>query len=205
MVLAVHSFLNKYLTQIIIGIVIVGSILGYGFDIPTSYFSYKRNVFNDYFVKIGWLWTCIIAILHMFIISTTKKDLPKREFVLLALYSIIWYTVTKFLFSFVIYFIPAIDISGHCFMLILSSLFIRELSLQTESNYKSLFVQGTQILTLVIRGIWLLMLFTTHIYRFHLIYDAWLGTFFGFAFHYLVIEIVTKYVDQHIFKQQKYL
>ncbi|KAK7114458.1 acyl-coenzyme A diphosphatase FITM2-like [Littorina saxatilis] len=40
--------------------VMVGSVICDLFKVPNSYFSDKRNVFNQYFVKLGWGWTIVL-------------------------------------------------------------------------------------------------------------------------------------------------
>ncbi|EJW82119.1 hypothetical protein WUBG_06970 [Wuchereria bancrofti] len=114
------------------------------------YFVKKNNILNSYFVKLGWFWTCVAVCPFIWYISTAigqsmsgiMKNLSR-----MVIATTIWYYCTH---SFVVFeqmtglchgsklsprsscavdggkWIPGFDISGHCFILIYSSLIICE-------------------------------------------------------------------------------
>ncbi|CAG8593947.1 25041_t:CDS:2, partial [Cetraspora pellucida] len=142
-----------------VGTVILGSLRSIINPPPKSYFSRKDNVFNLWFVKIGWLWTSLIFVLYSWkVIHNNKLNQLKWSFVRLGIATLYWYLVTQWFFG------PSIidwvyvatggqctlegsntqwiesyackknganwsgghDISGHCLLLIHSSLLLWE-------------------------------------------------------------------------------
>lgn len=118
---------------------------------PKTYFSRSDNVFNRYFVKIGWFWTLILTVPFVLMTSYTtccgKRDrVVKGHFTRLAIATCFWYIWTGF-FNYVEnsygkcipknypskqtclekgHFWNGFDLSGHCFILIYSSLILIE-------------------------------------------------------------------------------
>lgn len=63
----------------------------------TSYFSHKRNIFNVYFVKYGWLWTSAIFAVHT---SRLHPSVPRsKAFLRWALVTLWWIAVTQWCFG----------------------------------------------------------------------------------------------------------
>lgn len=118
---------------------------------PKTYFSRSDNVFNQYFVKIGWFWTLLLTVPYVLLTSYTiccgnRRLIATRHLPRLLLATLAWYTWTT-LFNIVetkygkcnikVYtdkisclknghFWNGFDISGHCFILIYSSLILIE-------------------------------------------------------------------------------
>ena len=117
---------------------------------PESYFSDKRNFFNQYFVKWAWGWTmCGTAPIILVAASILWKDYPLlivRNLLRIAVGFVVWFVWVS-LFNFIHgmtgrcttsgysnesacrkagSFWDGYDISGHSFLLIYSALFIRE-------------------------------------------------------------------------------
>ncbi|CAG9088129.1 hypothetical protein JYU34_021148 [Plutella xylostella] len=118
---------------------------------PKIYFSRSDNLFNQYFVKIGWFWTLFLTVPYVLLTSYTTccgnqriiltKHLPRILIATVAWYT--WTTVfniieskygrcnarnydTKILCLKNGHFWNGFDISGHCFILIYSSLILIE-------------------------------------------------------------------------------
>ncbi|XP_023936771.1 acyl-coenzyme A diphosphatase FITM2 [Bicyclus anynana] len=118
---------------------------------PKSYFSRSDNIFNQYFVKIGWFWTLFLTIPYVSLTSYTtccgrRKLIVTGHLVRLLIATVFWYVwVTIFNIVEINYgrcnsrsftdkvsclkeghFWNGFDISGHCFILIYSSLVLIE-------------------------------------------------------------------------------
>lgn len=117
---------------------------------PRSYFSRSDNIFNQYFVKIGWFWTLFLTVPYVLLTSYTtccgKRKLIVSHLTRLLIATLFWYTwvnlfnviETKYgrcntkLYNDKIsclkngHFWNGFDISGHCFILIYSSLVMIE-------------------------------------------------------------------------------
>ncbi|XP_026762563.1 acyl-coenzyme A diphosphatase FITM2 [Galleria mellonella] len=118
---------------------------------PKTYFSRSDNIFNQYFVKIGWFWTLFLTVPYVLLTSYTTCC-GKRRLIITAhmtrlfIATCFWYTWTT-LFNVIetTYgrcntrqytdkisclkngnFWNGFDISGHCFILIYSSLVMIE-------------------------------------------------------------------------------
>ncbi|CAG9793885.1 unnamed protein product [Diatraea saccharalis] len=118
---------------------------------PKSYFSRSDNVFNQYFVKIGWFWTLFLTVPYVLLTSYTTCCGKKRLILTSHLFRLViatgfWYGWTT-LFNYIEtkygrcnmksiddkstclkngHFWNGFDISGHCFILIYSSLVMIE-------------------------------------------------------------------------------
>ena len=78
-------------------IIVIGSTMKVFKLAPESYFSLKSNIFNQYFVKIGWAWT--IGLLAPFIyltLMTTHNNyqIITRHLVRLVIATGVWYIIT---------------------------------------------------------------------------------------------------------------
>lgn len=118
---------------------------------PKSYFSRSDNLFNVYFVKLGWFWTTLFSVPFLYLTNLTlccgnlgkflKHHLPR-----IVIATVFWFTWTK-LFNVIEtgfgrcnvkgfetkrgclkagHFWNGFDISGHAFILIYSSLVLIE-------------------------------------------------------------------------------
>ncbi|EFO17685.1 hypothetical protein LOAG_10816 [Loa loa] len=121
------------------------------------YFVKKNNILNNYFVKLGWFWTCIVVCPFIWYISTAIGQSMSgiiQNLSRMVIATIVWYYCTH---SFVVFehmtghcygselsprsscsvdggkWVPGFDISGHCFILIYSSLIICEEALAFRS------------------------------------------------------------------------
>ncbi|XP_038223284.1 fat storage-inducing transmembrane protein [Zerene cesonia] len=118
---------------------------------PRTYFSRSDNVFNQYFVKIGWFWTLFLTVPYVLLTSYTiccgkRKYIATAHLSRLIIATISWYTWTS-IFNVIEtkygrcnsnkfdnkvaclqngHFWNGFDISGHCFILIYSSLVMIE-------------------------------------------------------------------------------
>ncbi|XP_053606907.1 acyl-coenzyme A diphosphatase FITM2 [Plodia interpunctella] len=118
---------------------------------PKTYFSRSDNVFNQYFVKIGWFWTLFLTVPYVLLTSYTtccgkRKLIVTGHMLRLFIATIFWYSWTT-LFNIIEtkygrcnsksfdnkitclkngHFWNGFDISGHCFILIYSSLVMIE-------------------------------------------------------------------------------
>lgn len=62
----------------------------------SSYFSHKRNFFNIFFVKYGWLWTTLVFLIH---ISRLRSSPRAKALFRYALATIWWISVTQWFFG----------------------------------------------------------------------------------------------------------
>ncbi|XP_041987106.1 acyl-coenzyme A diphosphatase FITM2 [Aricia agestis] len=118
---------------------------------PKTYFSRSDNMFNQYFVKIGWFWTLFLTVPYVLLTSYTiccgrRKLIITSHLMRLFIATIFWYTWTT-VFNVIEtkygrcnsikftdkvsclkngHFWNGFDISGHCFILIYSSLILIE-------------------------------------------------------------------------------
>ncbi|XP_021207160.2 acyl-coenzyme A diphosphatase FITM2 [Bombyx mori] len=118
---------------------------------PKSYFSRSDNFFNQYFVKIGWFWTLVITVPYVLLTSYTtccgkRRMIATAHMVRLLIATVFWWGWTT-LFNVIENnygrcnsksydnkitclkngsFWNGFDISGHCFILIYSSLVLIE-------------------------------------------------------------------------------
>ncbi|XP_026477936.1 FIT family protein CG10671-like [Ctenocephalides felis] len=120
-------------------------------SIPRTYFSRSNNIFNLYFVKIGWLWTLLLTVPFILLTAYTyccgnRKQIMKNHLLRLGIATVFWLFFTKsFNYIEVQYgyckvkgFLTkstclrsghvwnGFDISGHTFLLIYSSLILME-------------------------------------------------------------------------------
>lgn len=118
---------------------------------PKSYFSRSDNFFNRYFVKIGWFWTLLLTVPFILMTSYTtccgkRNRILNGHLTRVAIATLFWYAWTGF-FNYIEnsygkcipknytskqlclekgHFWNGFDISGHCFILIYSSLILIE-------------------------------------------------------------------------------
>lgn len=142
-------------TNIKVGLYLAGLFLSFIFDFipfPKTYFSKSQNLFNLYFVKIGWLWTLMLTTPFVFLTSFTyccgKKKLVLMHLSRLIIATVIWFVFTKS-FAFIEenygkcsvqgalsdakkaclmkgHYWFSLDLSGHAFLLIWSAFVITE-------------------------------------------------------------------------------
>lgn len=145
-------FVNTYKK---VGLYMAGIFLSIIFDkvaVPKTYFSRSDNLFNLYFVKLGWGWTLILTVpfvfLTSFVITCGKRKLILMHLSRLGVATAVWFVFTKsFAFIEQTYgtcsikgeksgnkqaciskggYWYSLDISGHTFILIWSCLVIIE-------------------------------------------------------------------------------
>ncbi|XP_014368877.2 acyl-coenzyme A diphosphatase FITM2 [Papilio machaon] len=136
---------------IYLGALFVLSLIADVLTFPKTYFSRSDNVFNQYFVKIGWFWTLFLTVPYVLLTSFTTCC-GKRRLIFtahlsrLAIATFCWYAWTT-IFNVIEtkygrcnarsfdtksaclqngHFWNGFDISGHCFILIYSSLVMIE-------------------------------------------------------------------------------
>lgn len=134
-----------------LGSLIIISAIGDTIPLPRSYLASSDNLFNRYFVKIGWGWTLLLLLPYVTMTSYTLccgdyKKMLKRNLARILIATFMWFAWTKF-FNYVEYsygrcttktfmtkssclraghFWRGFDISGHAFILIHSSLVLIE-------------------------------------------------------------------------------
>lgn len=145
-------FMNTYIK---VGLYLAGLFLSLVFDVtpfPKTYFSKSDNMFNLYFVKLGWGWTLMLTLPFVLLTSFTyccgKRKLILMHLSRLGIATIVWFVFTK---SFALieqnfgrctakgdrfatkqlciskgFYWHSLDISGHAFILIWSCLVIIE-------------------------------------------------------------------------------
>jgi hypothetical protein len=91
--------------------VIIGSILKDGDLVPHTYFASKHNIFNQYFVKLGWAWSTILLVPFIYLTSSIytcgQYKLIARQFIRLMVATGIWFVVTTL-------FVWIEEITGTC-------------------------------------------------------------------------------------------
>jgi hypothetical protein len=134
------------------GSLFIVSLLADVLPFPRTYLSRSDNIFNQYFVKLGWAWTLFVISPFLLMTSYTyccgKRDKVLQHFARLGIATTAWYVWTK-LFCYIErsygycnvspkkfptketcigggYFWYGFDISGHAFILIYSSLVLIE-------------------------------------------------------------------------------
>lgn len=141
-----------YKIAVYIALLFLGSLLCDFFPLPRNYFSQKGNVFNVYFVKLGWGWTLVFVgtfiLLSSYVYCCGERSSVRRHLFRLVIATVLWYVTTS-VFNYVesatgtCTVNPAkftdrvtcvrnghrwygFDISGHAFLLIFCSLIIME-------------------------------------------------------------------------------
>uniref|UniRef100_A0A2R5LKW7 Putative inositol phospholipid synthesis protein scs3p n=1 Tax=Ornithodoros turicata TaxID=34597 RepID=A0A2R5LKW7_9ACAR len=133
-----------------LGILLFGSVVCDFLPLPRTYFSRKENIFNAYFVKLGWGWTLVVVGLFVYLSARVyccgDRNLVKRHMFRLAIGTAVWFiSINSFLLlefytgrctsdkygsrSACIksgYRWLGFDISGHSFLLIYCNLLIME-------------------------------------------------------------------------------
>jgi hypothetical protein len=142
-------------THIKIGIymvaLLIGSVLKDFKMVPTTYFSLKSNIFNLYFVKLGWAWTLLVSIpwivLTSCVYSAGKRSTIGMHLTRTLIATVIWFIFTS-IFEYIdvntgrcangVYktkweckknkenWIESFDISGHTFILMHSLFYLLE-------------------------------------------------------------------------------
>ncbi|CAK1586153.1 unnamed protein product [Parnassius mnemosyne] len=136
---------------IYLGALFLLSLIADVFTFPKTYFSRSDNVFNQYFVKIGWFWTLFLTVPYVLLTSFTiccgnRKLIISAHLSRLVIATFCWYIWTT-IFNIIEtkygrcnsrsfdnkisclkngHFWNGFDISGHCFILIYSSLVMIE-------------------------------------------------------------------------------
>jgi len=115
-----------------------------------SYFADSENILNQWFVKLGWFWTCSLLGSFIYLTSSTiscgRPDVVRKSLFRLAIATFVWFSLTSF-FELVEYKTglcdmtkfrrkesclgnghnwKGFDISGHVFILIFCNLVIIE-------------------------------------------------------------------------------
>lgn len=100
-------------------LIVICSVL----SLPEDYKIDKRNVLNQWFVKLGWFWTTTLLLPVLFLtIRVDDRDAVFQTILRLVTSSILWYTSVN-LFQY-LDTNTGFDISGHTFLLAFSNLII---------------------------------------------------------------------------------
>ncbi|CEF65513.1 Fat storage-inducing transmembrane protein 2 [Strongyloides ratti] len=178
-----------------------------------GYFSEKHNFLNQFIVKLGWFWTLSLTIPFVYIISHTNHS-GNYQFIIKDLFGLIfatisWYICTEYFiwhekqtgickiennFKKSIgreichtsggIWINGFDISGHCFLMIYSSLILSEEGkrykwwLRTETRDKKKITQILFSLMGLLDLIWIFQLIITSLY-YHTTSHKFFGALFG--------------------------
>lgn len=115
-------------------------------SLPEDFKIEKGNPLNQWFVKIGWLWTLILVVPMQFMtIKTNDKETVSHAIFKIIASTILWYISTNIFQS--IDVAVGFDISGHTFLLMFSNLIISsELNLHSKIDKKSFKDQDSQIM-----------------------------------------------------------
>lgn len=99
--------------------IVVCSVL----TISEAYKIEKKNILNQWFVKLGWFWTNLLLLpLHFISIDTEDREGVSRSIFRLVTSSMLWYlSVNAFQY---LDEATGFDISGHTFLLVFSNLII---------------------------------------------------------------------------------
>ncbi|KAK9763870.1 hypothetical protein K7432_009091 [Basidiobolus ranarum] len=196
----------------------------------TRYFTRKGNLFNAYFVKYGWAWTSGSFLLYAgFSLTYRNKRKVVASLVRWLYASIYWYIITQgffgpsltdrvYILSGGACSLPGIydsfsckrkggiwfgghDLSGHCLLLIHSSLFLWEefhslmFDIRLHRRIRKSFWQHNLSKCLIcLWGLWWWMLIMTSIY-FHNFYETLTGSLCGYGFWFLAYVVI--YPNSH--------
>ena len=191
-------------------------------DIPVTFFANKHNIFNLFFIKLGWLWVGGGLLLFMpFAAKVVRNSIP-YSFIRWTGATLYWFLLTQWFFgdsllerifhhSGACSNADAIhprfckqmggtwngfDISGHCFLIIHSSLVIwEELRVlhAVKKPTQSLGISIMSVYLVFILFLWWTMLVATCLY-YHSIFEKLMGAFFGFGYWILVYgKIIPQY------------
>lgn len=100
----------KFKILVALGIILLGSSIKKLNWAPESYFSMKTNVFNVYFVKLGWAWTIGLLAPFMYLTRLTTHShyqIIVRHLVRLLIATGVWYVITITFVNFELY-------TGYC-------------------------------------------------------------------------------------------
>lgn len=97
--------------------VLIGSVLADIFALPRSYFSDKKNIFNRFFVSVGFGWTLLLLGGYVFLTSFVYtcgnwKLVIRKHLARLAISTIWWFVLTK-TFSYVDSVVGVCSVSSH--------------------------------------------------------------------------------------------
>ncbi|KAJ3319002.1 fat storage-inducing transmembrane protein 2 [Boothiomyces sp. JEL0866] len=197
---------QKTIVSFYLSLVIIFSFISLILPSHSTFFNDKHNPLNQYFVKQGWAWTLASTISIQLVSFKTRKQLI-IGLVRIVLASVHW-QVSLFIMSMVLHYTgtcsieysdiyacknnggvwSGFDISGHCYLLIHSSLVILEEfkqlpKLKPEMNPIVAFVGISSCALLIL---WIIMLIATCLY-FHPFLEVVVGSALGvswwFAFY----------------------
>lgn len=169
-------------------LVLVCSII----SLPEEYKIDKRNIFNQWFVKLGWFWTCSLMLPLTF--SSIKVD--DRENIALAIFRIILSTILWFVsinFFQLIDDTTGFDISGHTFLLTFSNLLLTSELKHSEQScavneFKptgAITPQSLKLPLIILRSLWDFMLLQTTLY-YHTMLQKTIALVWAISSWYLV-------------------
>lgn len=152
-----ETFLSNLRIQIYFAGIVLCSIL----SLPDDYRIDKKNILNQWFVKLGWFWTSALILPLLF--SRLRSD--DREGVANALFRFITSTILWFISVNTFQFFDTatgFDISGHTFLLMFSNLLISsEMKLNKIEDEKNSHINiASRVLTIL----WDFMLLQTALY-----------------------------------------
>lgn len=144
----------------------------------------KRNILNQWFVKLGWLWTTALILPLMFVNIRIDDRLNVSKAVFrFILSTILWYTSTNF-FQ-ILDDMVGFDISGHTFILMFSNLLITS-ELRLSSQHKGLdSMQHVKISSMLLTLLWDFMLIQTALY-YHTVLQKTIAALWAIGSWYLL-------------------
>lgn len=202
------------------------SIIFSAYQPPETYFSQTNNVLNQVFAKRAWMWNLMLLVPFICITSWEKPDRKKLvivQFSRLVAATVCWYICTNTFDLILTWFghcdeedLPrkvcirsgniweGYDISGHCFILIYSSLILSsEAQLFKAKNFQNQTYKIKTYLFMAVallQTLWDLSLVCTSIY-FHTVSEKVFGASFAVASWFLTYEYVTKHVQMYLDKK----
>lgn len=180
-------------------------------DTEKSFLSDKRNFLNLIFVKWGWLWTLTLLLPYLYTIGSRRSlQNTMLAYTRCLLATVCWLLVTQWFFGHsllarIMHLYPyaqcddlkyssfaqckqaglqwkSIDVSGHCFLLIHSSmLMLEEVSFSSHLLTTLHAERYLQLLMGALLTLWMMMLTATS-FHFHTAFEKSWGVCFGLAF-----------------------
>lgn len=191
-----RTFTQNFRIPIYCGLILVCSII----TIPEDYKIDKRNILNQWFVKLGWFWTSALTLPFIFanIKMEDRLDVSRATFRFI-MSTIFWYMSTN-LFQ-LLDDATGFDISGHTFLLVFSNLLITsemKLSDTSSTDKRDSLVLPMRVSLLVLTSLWDFMLIQTALY-YHTILQKLIAAMWAIGSWYMLHILF--YEKDHEFKE----